>query len=137
MTDPSISLCWRWNSKIKPFNRTLLGPLGKEYIVNLRQYHSTKQKVSSNPMIKLKDLVLVHDDCAPRHLWRTGVVTELYNSNLNNQIRRASVRLNRSGQTIKRPINKLYSLEMKMKVRETNWRTWADSHRKRLPSWEK
>ena len=73
----------------------------KEYIVNLREYHSTTQKVSSNPMIKLKDLVLVHDDCAPRHLWRTGVVTELYYSNFDNQIREASVRLNRSGQTIK------------------------------------
>ena len=35
----------------------------KEYIVNLREYNSTKQKVSSNPMIKLKDLVLAHDDC--------------------------------------------------------------------------
>ena len=34
----------------------------KEYTVNLRVYHSTKQKVSSNLMIKLKDLVLVHDD---------------------------------------------------------------------------
>ena len=40
----------------------------KEYIVNLREYHSTKQKVSSKPMIKLKDLVLIHDNCAPRHL---------------------------------------------------------------------
>ena len=69
-------------------------------------------------MIKLKDLVLVHDDCAPRHLWRTGVVAGLYYSNLNDQIRAASVRLNRSVQTIKRPIIKLYSLEMKMRVRE-------------------
>ena len=92
----------------------------KEYIVILREYHSIKQKVSRSPLIKLKDLVLVHDDCAPRHLWRTGVVTELYYSNLNNQIRGTSVRLNRSGQTIKRPINKVYSLEMKMKVREMN-----------------
>ena len=69
----------------------------KEYIVNLREYHSTKQNELSKPMIKLKDLVLAHDDCAPRHLWTTGVVTELYYSNLNNQIRGASVRLNRSG----------------------------------------
>ena len=63
-------------------------------------------------MIKLKDLVLVHDDCAPKHLWRTGVVTELYYSNSDNQIRGASARVNRSGQTIKRPINKLYPLEI-------------------------
>ena len=63
-------------------------------------------------MIKLKDLVLVHDDCASRHLWRIGAVTELYYSNSDNQIQGASVRLNRSGQTIKRPINKLYPLEI-------------------------
>ena len=61
-------------------------------------------------MTKLKDLVLVLGNCAPRHLWRTGFVTELYNSNSDNQIQGASVRLNRSGQTIKQPINKLYPL---------------------------
>ena len=59
-------------------------------------------------MIKLKDLVLIHDDCALRHLWRTGVVTELYYSNSDNQIRG----LDRSGQTINRPINKLYPLKI-------------------------
>ena len=84
----------------------------KEYIVNLREYHSTTQKVSNNPMIKLKDLVLVHDDCAPRHLWRTGVVTELYYSNSDNQIRGASVRLNRSRQTIKVTNKQAYPLEI-------------------------
>ena len=39
-------------------------------------------------------------------------MTELYCSNLDNQIRGASVRLTRSGQTIKRPINKFYPLEI-------------------------
>ena len=39
-------------------------------------------------------------------------MTELYYSNLDNQIRGASVRLTRSGQTIKRPINKFYLLEI-------------------------
>ena len=69
----------------------------KENIVNLREYHSSKQKVSSKPMIKLKDLVLAHDDCTPRRLWRIGVETELCYSNSDNEIRGASVRLNRSG----------------------------------------
>ena len=59
-------------------------------------------------MIKLKDLVLIHDDCALRHLWRTGVVTELYYSNSDNQIRG----LDWSGETINRPINKLYPLKI-------------------------
>ena len=63
-------------------------------------------------MMKLNDLVLVHDDYAPRHLCRTGVVTELCYSNSDNQIRGASVRLNRSGKTSKRPINKLFLLEI-------------------------
>ena len=83
----------------------------KECTVNLREYHSAKQQVSSKPMIKLKDLVLFHDDCVPRYLRRTGVVTELYCSNSDNQIRGASVRVKRWGQTIKRPINKLSPLE--------------------------
>ena len=67
----------------------------KECTVNLREYHSAKQQVSSKPMIKLKDLVLFHDDCVPRYLRRTGVVTELYCSNSDNQIRGASVRVKR------------------------------------------
>ena len=39
-------------------------------------------------------------------------MTELYYSNSDNHIRGASVRLNRSGQTIKQPINKPYPLEI-------------------------
>ena len=101
----------------------------KEYVVNLREYHSTKQKVSSNPMIKLKDLVLARNDCAPRYLWRTGVVTELYYSNLNNQIRGASVRLNRSEQTIKRSINKLYPLEI-IEEKESKGNEFKDMSRR-------
>ena len=84
----------------------------KEYIVNLREYHSTKQKLSSNPIIKLKDLLFVHDDCGSRYLWRTGVAAELYCSNFNNQIRGASLRLNRSEQIINQSIKKLYPLEI-------------------------
>ena len=39
-------------------------------------------------------------------------MTELHYSNLDNQILGASVRLNRSEKTIKRPINKLYPMEI-------------------------
>ena len=97
----------------------------KEYIANLREYHCTYQKISINLTIKLKYLVLVHNDFVPRYLWRTGVVTELYYSNLDNKIRGAPVRLNRLGQTIKRPINKLYPSEMikKINVQEIEKRT--------------
>ena len=84
----------------------------KECTVNLREYHSAKLQVSSKPMIKLKDLVLFHDDCVPRYLRRTVVVTELYCSISDNQIKGASVRVKRSGQTIKRPISKLCPLEI-------------------------
>ena len=80
-------------------------------------------------MIKLKDLVLARNDCAPRYLWRTGVVTELYYSNLNNQIRGASVRLNRSEQTIKRSINKLYPLEI-IEEKESKGNEFKDMSRR-------
>lgn len=36
-----------------------------------------KTKAIKYPTIKLKDLVLVHDYCASRHLRGAGVVTEL------------------------------------------------------------
>ena len=111
----------------------------QEYTLNLPEYHSTMPKVSSNLLIKLKDLVLVYDDCVPRHLWKTSIVTELYYSNSNNQIWGISIRVNRSGQTIKQPINKLYLLELteENESKEMNWRTWVESHGERLPLWEK
>ena len=63
-------------------------------------------------MIKLNDLVLVYEDCTLEHLWKAGAVTELYHSNSDNEIRGASVRMNRLGQKIKRPINNFYPLEV-------------------------
>ena len=85
-------------------------PRSKECIVYLQHYKSTKQKTLSNPMIKLQDLV--HDNCTARHLWRTNVATKFYYSYLDNQNQGTSVRLDRSEQTIKRPINQLYPLEI-------------------------
>ena len=97
----------------------------KEYTLNLPEYHSATPKVSSNLLIKLKDLVLVYDDCVPRHLWKTSIVTELYYSNSNNQIWGISIRVNRSGQTIKQPINKLYLLKI---TEENKVKKWIERH---------
>ena len=63
-------------------------------------------------MIKLNGLVLVYDNYILKHFKKTGIVTELYHGNSDNEIRGASLRINRSGQRIKRPIKKLYPLKV-------------------------
>lgn len=64
-------------------------------------------------MIKLNGLVLVYDNYILKHFKKTGIATELYHGNSDNEIRGASLRINRSGQRIKRSIKKLYPLKVK------------------------
>ena len=63
-------------------------------------------------MIKLNGLVLVYDNYILKHFKKTGIATELYHGNSDNEIRGASLRINRSGQRIKRSIKKLYPLKV-------------------------
>ena len=54
---------------------------------------------------------MIHDDNAPRHLWRIGRVVELIKSKSVNEARGALVKVPRTSQTVQRPINKLISIK--------------------------
>ena len=52
----------------------------------------------------------MHSDNAPRSMWRMGVVTELIEGKMDNNIRGTLVRLSNNS-LLKRPVNKLYPTE--------------------------
>ena len=86
----------------------------KEYLVDLRESHKmrTKQK-------KLKidegDVVLIHEDHVKRNKWRLGRIKEV-TSGGDGIIRGAVLKTCREGKEgqIKRPLQKLYPLELKL-----------------------
>ena len=86
----------------------------REYLTELREYHSLKNKVPLR-QISLGEVVLIGDDKLPRNRWRMGVVTELY-SGKDGLVRGCKLRtLSKQGgiSYISRPIVKLYPLEIK------------------------
>ena len=80
----------------------------RAYLTALREFHqSTRRK--SNPLIKVGDVVLVHDD-GPRLQWKLAVVHKLITSADDGLIRAAEIRTTRG--ITSRPVGKLYPLEV-------------------------
>ena len=79
--------------------------------------------------------MLIHDENQPRSMWRMGIVEEIIHSADDNQIRGAVVRSN-TGSRIKRPVNKLYPIEIvryndKDKIENQNesfWKRWLKEY---------
>ena len=82
-----------------------------EYVTNLREYQKLRSLNNNLPFIKINDIVLIHDDNAPRYLWRIGRVVELIKSKSENEVRGASPKVLRTGRTVQRPTNKLIPIE--------------------------
>ena len=93
-----IKQCWkRWKT---------------EYLPQLREAHSTNSKLrghGTQNMIKVGDVVLVHNDIEKRTHWPLAVVTKL-NTGRDGFVRSADIRT-KNGVT-NRPIAKLYPLEV-------------------------
>ena len=81
----------------------------KEYLTSLREYNAHQRKVSSNTTVSIGDVVLIHDNM-PRNQWKIGVVTDLHKGK-DGLVRSVSLRIS-SGNTLLRPIEKLYPLEV-------------------------
>ena len=81
-----------------------------EYLANLRKTHKHYFTNKNQPFIQVNDVVLVHSDKTPNSVWRMGAVTELIKGKMDNNIRRALVRLSNNS-LLKRPVNKLYPIE--------------------------
>ena len=75
-------------------------------VTNLREYQKLRSLNNNSAYVKVNDVVLIHDDDAPRHLWRIGRVIELIKSKSGNEVRGASVKVLRTDRMVQRPTNK-------------------------------
>ncbi|XP_064470242.1 uncharacterized protein LOC135384995 [Ornithodoros turicata] len=83
----------------------------KEYLAELRSAHASKTtKSSSSTSLKIDDVVILHDEHRPRHLWKLCRIEELF-SGRDGKVRACNVRLP-NGTTRRRPIQLLYPLEL-------------------------
>ncbi|CAB4017080.1 Hypothetical predicted protein [Paramuricea clavata] len=86
-----------------------------EYLLESREAHRERKSVqSSKELIKINDIVIVHDENRSRSLWRLGRVMHLVRGN-DGKVRGAKVKVAERGKkptTLRRPIQKLYSIEI-------------------------
>ena len=83
-----------------------------EYLVALRERHKNLIR-SDQEIVKLGDVVLIHEDVLPRSRWKLGLIIELYRGS-DGLVR--SVKLKTAGGFTNRPISKLYPLEIRSDV---------------------
>ena len=91
-----------------------------EYLVELRNAHKSPKKVVERSLVKVGDIVLVHDENHPRSFWRIGRIKELVNSaEGDGKSRGAVVRVvSKKGKvtTLRRPLQLLYPMEINCKL---------------------
>ncbi|GFQ90716.1 DUF5641 domain-containing protein [Trichonephila clavata] len=80
----------------------------KEYLLELRSANFTNT-IATPSKFKIGDVVLLHEDKMPKHLWKCGVIRELFYGR-DSKVRSCAVQT--SSGVIKRPIQLLYKLEL-------------------------
>ena len=82
----------------------------REYLNGLRE-QSCKSLGTVAAVIKVGDVVVIREDVVPRHRWRLGILVELIKSN-DGLVRGAKVKVGKTGNIIRRPVNCLYPTEV-------------------------
>ena len=85
----------------------------REYLDGLRE-QSCKSLGRGATEIKVGDVVVIGEDVVPRHRWRLGIVVELLKSS-DGCVRGAKVKVGKTRNIIKRPVNRLYPTEVRSK----------------------
>ena len=97
------------SKKIDTTLKHFWGRWAKEYLSELRE----RQKIiggNETRIVKEGDIVLVHEDFVPRHLWRLGRVEKLVTGK-DGLVRGAEIKIEKTGSFIKRPVSKLFPVE--------------------------
>ena len=84
----------------------------KEYLLDLRDTHRQKRSTNTAAVVKVGDVVLVHDQDHPRGFWKMAKVQKLLTGR-DGQTRGAVLKLvNKSGRhgTLQRPVQRIYPL---------------------------
>ena len=87
----------------------------KEYILELREFHRTREGKGSMYIVKKGDVVTVYDEGHPRGLWRLGKVESLVRGS-DGVVRGVHVRVtSKQGyiKTLRRPLQHIYPLEIR------------------------
>ena len=79
-------------------------------VVKLRVTQRTSKLNINSSKINVNDIVLVYDEKAPKHFWRIAIVTGVLPSR-DSEIRETIVRIAKSNTILKRPLNKLFTVE--------------------------
>lgn len=98
----------RWNYRWRLMNQ-FWNRWKNEYLMELRSAHYVNP-VSKVTPFKVGDVVFIHEDKLPRHVWKMGRVEEVFIGR-DGKIRSCSIKLP-SNSVIKRPIQLLHRLEM-------------------------
>ena len=102
--------------RLKHLNNQFWKRWRSEYLTELRESHrQTHRDYSSQPVIKVGDVVVVHDEGLPRGFWKLGKIQEVIVGR-DGQIRGATVKVasrNRQYSRLRRPIQLLYPLEVR------------------------
>ena len=81
-----------------------------EYVVNLRETQRPLKLNINSKKNNVNDIVLVYDEKIPKHFSKTAVVAGVLPSR-DSEIRRAVVRIANTNTTLKRPIDKIFTVE--------------------------
>ena len=68
------------------------------------------EDVPNSLKINVNNIVLVYDEKVPRHFWRIVIVTDVLPSG-DSEIRGAIVRIEKTHTLLKRPVNKLFTVQ--------------------------
>ena len=79
-------------------------------VVKLRVTQRTSKLNINSSKINVNDIVLVNDEKAPKRFWRIAIVTGVLPSR-DSEIRETIVRIAKSNAILKRPLNKLFTVE--------------------------
>ena len=83
----------------------------REYLNGLPEQNCTSLGRGA-AVIKIGDVLMIGEDVVPRYKWRLGLVVELIKSN-NGLVRGAKVKVGKTRNVIRRPVNCLYPTEVR------------------------
>ena len=62
-------------------------------------------------VLNVDDVIIIHDDMRPRHLWKLGRIEELIKG-ADGVVRGSRIKMGKSKKVVGRPLNKIYPLEI-------------------------
>ena len=81
-----------------------------KYVVNLHETQRTSKLNINSPKFNVSDVVVVYDEKVPTHFCKIAIVTGILPSR-DSEIKGAIVRMAKTNTILKRPVNKLFTVE--------------------------